>query len=90
MDLLTSVSNYQHISVRDGLVHTRPYRSIFLTEEGRELAEWSRRRHQIVLNFLRSIGVSERTAKLDAEGIEHYVSDDTLAAFARIAAQKKK
>ena len=75
---------------RDGLVHTRPYRSIFLTEEGRELAEWSRRRHQIVLNFLRSIGVSERTAKLDAEGIEHYVSDDTLAAFARIAAQKKK
>ena len=75
---------------RDGLVHTRPYRSIFLTEQGRELAEWSRRRHQIVLNFLRAIGVSERAAELDAEGIEHYVSDETLAAFARIAAQSKK
>ncbi len=70
---------------REGLVHTRPYRSIFLTEEGHQLAEASRKRHQIVLNFLRAIGVSERAAELDAEGIEHYVSDETLAAFARIA-----
>lgn len=75
---------------RDGLVHTRPYRSIFLTEAGRELAEWSRKRHQIVLNFLRAIGVGERAAELDAEGIEHYVSEETLAAFARIAEPSKK
>ena len=75
---------------RDGLVHTRPYRSIFLTEAGRELAEWSRKRHQIVLNFQRAIGVGERAAELDAEGIEHYVSDETLAAFARVVAQSKK
>ncbi len=75
---------------RDGLVHTRPYRSIFLTEEGHRLADWSRQRHQIVLDFLRAIGVSERAAELDAEGIEHYVSDETLTAFARIARQKKK
>ena len=75
---------------RDGLVHTRPYRSIFLTEDGHQLADWSRRRHQIVLNFLRAIGVSERAAELDAEGIEHYVSDETLAAFARVVTQTKK
>ncbi len=74
---------------REGLVHTRPYRSIFLTEEGHQLAEVSRKRHQIVLNFLRAIGVSERAAELDAEGIEHYVSDETLAAFARVAAKAK-
>ncbi len=75
---------------RDGLVRTRPYRSIFLTGAGRELADSSRKRHQIVLNFLRAIGVGERAAELDAEGIEHYVSDETLAAFARVVAQKKK
>lgn len=75
---------------RDGLVNTRPYRSIFLTEEGRQLADASRKRHQIVLNFLRAIGVSERAAELDAEGIEHYVSDETLAAFARVVEQSNK
>lgn len=72
---------------RDGLVVSRPYRSIFLTDEGRTLAEMSRARHKIVLDFLRAIGVSDRNAERDAEGIEHYVSDETLAAFARITAE---
>jgi DtxR family transcriptional regulator, manganese transport regulator len=31
--------------------------------------------------FLRSLGISERIAELDAEGIEHHVSPETLAAF---------
>jgi len=66
---------------RDGLVTSRPYRSIFLTDEGREIAAMSRRRHQIVLDFLKAIGVSEENAELDSEGIEHHVSDETLAAF---------
>jgi DtxR family manganese transport transcriptional regulator len=73
---------------RDGLVTSRPYRSIFLTDQGRDLAETSRKRHQIVLNFLRAIGVSARSAELDAEGIEHYVSAETLAAFERITSEK--
>ena len=42
---------------RDGLVTTRPYRSIFLTGKGRQMALRSRRRHQIVLDFLKTIGV---------------------------------
>src|SRR5690606_21262318 len=66
---------------RDGLVTTRPYRSIFLTEAGSELAEMSRRRHQIVLDFLKAIGVSDENAEIDAEGIEHHVSDETLSAL---------
>jgi DtxR family manganese transport transcriptional regulator len=69
---------------REGLVSTKPYRSIFLTEAGHRLAEMSRRRHQIVLDFLKAIGVSEDTAELDAEGIEHHVSEETLAAFERL------
>lgn len=68
---------------RDGLVSTKPYRSIFLTNAGREVAEESRRRHQTVLAFLLAIGVSRPTAQTDAEGIEHHVSEETLAAFAR-------
>ena len=68
---------------RDGLVHTRPYRSIFLTPDGENLANSSRERHKIVLEFLRAIGVTERNAQLDAEGIEHYVSQETLNAFSK-------
>ena len=66
---------------RAGLVHSEPYRSIFLTEAGRELAEHCRRRHRIVLDFLRAIGVSAEVASTDAEGIEHHVSVETLSAL---------
>ncbi len=69
---------------RDGLVSAQPYRSIFLTDAGRRLAEKSRRRHEIVVNFLRSIGVPESVAQSDAEGIEHHVSEETLAAFLKL------
>jgi DtxR family transcriptional regulator, manganese transport regulator len=69
---------------REGLVAYEPYRSVFLTEEGRELAERCRRRHEIVLAFLRSIGVSEEAALRDAEGIEHHVGEETLAALERL------
>jgi DtxR family manganese transport transcriptional regulator len=59
---------------RDGFVFTRPYRSIFLTEKGAELAESSRRRHDLVLDFLIALGVPEAVARIDAEGLEHHCS----------------
>lgn len=71
---------------RDGLVITRPYRSIFLTDAGRRMAAESRHRHQIVVRFLRALGVSSPTAETDAEGIEHHVSAETLGAFERFCA----
>lgn len=67
----------------EGLITRRPYRGVFLTEAGQRIAEESRRRHEIVEGFLRAIGVSEDVAKNDAEGMEHHVSDETLAAFER-------
>ena len=67
----------------DGLVTQRPYRGVFLTPEGRELAERSRRRHQIVEAFLLAVGVGPEDARRDTEGIEHHVSDATLAVFER-------
>lgn len=68
---------------RDGFVSVQPYRAIFLTDRGRTLAEECRRRHDIVVAFLLSLGVPEKAAEIDAEGIEHHVSPATLAAFAR-------
>jgi DtxR family manganese transport transcriptional regulator len=71
----------------DGLVTRKPYRGVFLTETGREVAVQSRARHQTVEAFLRSLGVSAETARIDAEGIEHHVSSETLEAFRKAMAR---
>lgn len=68
---------------RDGLVASLPYRSIFLTETGRKMAERCKRRHEVVVNFLKALGVTEETAERDAEGVEHHISEETLRAFER-------
>lgn len=67
-----------------GLITSQPYRGIFLTERGRAMANASRSRHEVVLAFLRAIGVREETAQRDAEGMEHHCSPETLAAFVRL------
>ncbi len=67
-----------------GLVESQAYRPLLLTEAGRALGEASRRRHEVVLGFLRSIGVGKRQAEIDAEGIEHHVSDQTVRALRRV------
>ena len=69
---------------REGLVESRPYRAIFLTEHGTAMAEVSRARHRVVYDFLRAIGVGALAAEADAEGIEHHVGPETLAAFERV------
>ena len=66
---------------REGLITRAKYRSVFLTDEGRTLAKECRNRHEIVLRFLIRLGLDAETAELDAEGIEHHVSERTLALF---------
>ena len=39
------------------------------------------------VRFLTSLGVSEEAANADAEGIEHHVGPETLAAFERYVAK---
>jgi DtxR family transcriptional regulator, manganese transport regulator len=75
--------------IDEGLISQRPYRGVFLTQLGRDLAERSRARHQLVETFLRALGVDCDTARRDAEGIEHHVSAQTLAAFAKFVARGK-
>lgn len=74
---------------REGLVTTQPYRSIFLTDAGRKLAAKAKARHEKVVAFLEALGVSGATARVDAEGIEHHVSPETLAAFERFLAARQ-
>ena len=71
-----------------GLVDPEPYGPIRLTKRGRQVADRSRKRHETVLKFLLHIGVSEEMASIDAEGIEHHVSDETLSCFERLISKK--
>ena len=72
----------------EGFVALRPYRGVFLTETGKVLAERARERHHVVESVLLAIGVSSETARRDAEGIEHHVSEETLAAFRRLVRRR--
>ncbi len=68
---------------REGLATARPYRGVFLTASGHELAARVRARHRLVVDVLLALGVPAESAEADAEGIEHHVSETTLRAFAR-------
>lgn len=75
---------------RDGWIDVEPYGPVMLTEAGRQLAERCRLRHETVLNFLLSLGISPETAEIDAEGIEHHVSPETLQAMAKHIGDKSQ
>ena len=68
---------------REGLATSKPYRGVFLTPQGHELADRVRARHRLVVEILLALGVPREAAESDAEGIEHHVSEVTLAAFGR-------
>lgn len=89
---LAAMMGVSHVTVtriikrlaREGLVTTEPYRPIELTRSGRALAQQAHERHEIVLAFLLAIGVPREQAEIDAEGIEHHVSDATIKAMCRL------
>ena len=53
-------------------------------------AEQCRRRHRVVYGLLRALGVSDEVARIDAEGIEHHVSEETLRAFELLLARQAR
>ena len=62
----------------NGFIETEARKPIILTDEGYALARKCTKRHGIVRSFLLKIGVSEKTAMIDSEGLEHHISSETL------------
>ena len=56
---------------------------LFLTDEGRELAEKIYNRHNLLTEFLIKLGVSKETASEDACKMEHIISDESISAIER-------
>jgi DtxR family manganese transport transcriptional regulator len=75
---------------RDGLASGRPYRGVFLTQDGQRLAARVRARHRLVVDMLLALGVPAEAAEADAEGIEHHASEATLKAFAQFLESRER
>ncbi|MCS7094467.1 MAG: hypothetical protein NZ988_01475 [Thaumarchaeota archaeon] len=61
-----------------GYIKYERYRGFVLTASGRELASEVLRRHGVLVDFLRVLGVTEEVAEAEAEYLEHGLSSDTL------------
>jgi len=61
-----------------GLVVYERYRGLTLTDKGEKMAKFTQRKHVLISKFLRLLGIEEKTANEDAEGIEHHVHRETL------------
>ena len=69
-----TVNNTLNRLMREGLVTRQRYRSIFLTEAGRHMAEAARERHRLVRDFLVSLGVDPARISTISYGKERPVA----------------
>jgi DtxR family manganese transport transcriptional regulator len=73
-----------------GYLTSQPYGPIELTRNGKRLATESKKRHQTVLEFLLALGIRPAVAEVDAEGMEHHVSQETLKQFKKFTDSKRQ
>lgn len=59
---------------REGYVYYERYKGLELTEKGLKFGKKLLRRHELLEQFLRVIGVDEENIYGDVEGIEHHLS----------------
>ncbi len=62
----------------ENLVDYVPYYGVILTVTGRKLAGELTKKHQILSEFFKLLGVNKKSAEKDACEIEHIVSPDTV------------
>jgi DtxR family manganese transport transcriptional regulator len=66
---------------KEGYIETAPHQPVTLTAKGKRLAAMAKKRHLILLDFLIHLGVPKHIASIDAEGMEHHISSETLEIF---------
>jgi len=73
-----SVTNMVQRLDAEGLLKYEKYRGLVLTTAGETLARNIMRRHQLLTDFLRMLGVNDEVIYHDVEGMEHHISPQTL------------
>ncbi len=63
---------------QSGLLNYEKCRGIQLTETGMDIAKIIHKRHSVLSEFLKMIGVSEKIANKDVESMEHHLHPQTM------------
>jgi Mn-dependent DtxR family transcriptional regulator len=79
----------QRLDSKGYLVH-EPYRGMKLTTKGERIAKSVIARHAVVSEFLTLLGVEQRIAYEDTEGIEHHIHPATIYAIEGLVDYLKK
>lgn len=79
----TVTSMVQKLAKKGYLIH-EPYRGMRLTESGEKLARSVVSRHHVISEFLEMIGVGDKVAYEDTEGIEHHIQPVTFRKIERL------
>ena len=76
-----SVTNMVQRLDAEGLLNYEKYRGLVLTTAGEALARNITRRHQLLTDFLKLLGLDDEVIYHDVEGMEHHISPPTLRAI---------
>jgi len=68
------------------LINYEKYGIVLMTEEGKRIGEILIKRHQVIEDFLRLIGVNEEILLEETEKIEHTISAETVQTFTSFVA----
>src|SRR6476661_10497786 len=82
-----SVTNMVQRLDAEGLLKYEKYRGLVLTTAGETLARNIMLRHQLLTDFLRTLGISEEVIYHDVEGMEHHISPQTLHAIEALVSE---
>jgi Mn-dependent DtxR family transcriptional regulator len=85
-----SVTNMIQRLDAEGLLKYEKYRGLVLTPAGETVARNIARRHKLLTDFLRLLGLNERVIHHDVEGMEHHISVPTLRAFEALIKQLRR
>lgn len=85
-----SVSHALKLLKEGGYITVDADRHIFLTDEGKRVAEDMYARHTVLTRLLTSLGVSGDTAERDACLIEHDLSEESFEAIRKTVEKHKE
>lgn len=74
---VTALRTMQRLQ-EQGYLKTAPHQPVVLTTKGKKTAAHAKQRHELLLEFFRSLGVPNDVAEIDVEGVEHHMSDITM------------
>jgi Mn-dependent DtxR family transcriptional regulator len=85
-----SVTNMVQRLDAEGLLKYEKYRGLVLTASGEALARNITRRHQLLTDFLKLLGLDDDVIYHDVEGMEHHISPPTLRAIEVLTSQLER